>query len=106
MPSYLKLWSVVLVAFVMSACASPVYSGGRTWSEGWRNGVVSEVREQARWNASVCSKAVPPDVRYVTVNYRLSGKPKWLAIPMSSSDAVSKGAKVLVNVNTCEVVSA
>ncbi len=103
MPNWLKLSGAVLAALVVTACASPVFSGGRAWSDGWRDGVVSEVREQARWNASVCRKAVPPDARYVTVNYRMNGKPKWLTIPMATSDAFSKGTKVLVNVNTCEV---
>ena len=99
--------SILLVATAaLTACASsPTYTGGRSWDDGWRQGVVESVNDALKWNQSVsCSRVAAPGDKFVVVAYRASNKPRWKFIPMSPKDAPAPTSKVLINTNTCELV--
>lgn len=99
--------SILLVAAAsLTACASSApYSGGRTWDEGWRQGVIESVNDALKWYQSAsCNRVAAPGDKFVVVSYRASNKPRWKFIPMSAKDAPAPKSKVLVNANTCELV--
>ena len=98
--------SVVLgLGFALAGCAtSEPMPGGKTWSDGWRKGVVTSIQDELRWFQSPCGKAAEPGQKYVTVNYRVSNKPRWKFIAVPAAGVPAPNAKVLLNVNSCEFV--
>ena len=65
--------SILLVAAAsLTACASSApYSGGRTWDEGWRQGVIESVNDALKWYQSAsCNRVAAPGDKFVVVSYR------------------------------------
>ncbi len=93
-------------AIALGACASsPTYNGGRTWEAGWREGVIESVNGDLKWNQyASCKQVAAAGDKFVVVKYRTGNKPRWLFIPMAPKNAPASQAKVLVNVNSCELV--
>lgn len=102
----LKIAIAALFGVALSGCAtSQPYSGGRTWQDGWRKGVVSSVNDELRWyQRASCGKSAAPGNKFVSVSYRVSGQTRWKFIPFAPKDAPAPHTKVLLNVNSCELV--
>jgi hypothetical protein len=95
----------VLVALAGCATSAP-YSGGRTWDAGWRKGLVTSVHDELRWyQRAACGRTAAPTDKFVSVSYRVSGQTRWKFIPMPLKDAPALQTKVLINVNSCELVA-
>ncbi|MBB5205401.1 MAG: hypothetical protein J0L58_01665 [Burkholderiales bacterium] len=98
-------FAALMAVITLAGCASSrPFSGGRTWEDGWRKGVVSSINDELRWyQRPACGKRAGPGDKYVSVSYRASGQTRWKYIPMPAKQAPEPQSKVLLNVNSCEL---
>lgn len=97
------------VALFMTAglcsCASTTVDPAHPWSEGWRAGTVSAVRELPSGGLARCDAARRSGDRALLVYYRASGKPRWVSVPVVAAAAPALGTPVVVNLRSCDWVT-
>lgn len=100
---------MALLLALCAGCAS-TYPRDLPWSEGWRQGTVTEVgvTQESLVKATVdCREVLPPDVvagsRFIRVVYKLS-QMRLGIISLAGEKAVpTPGASVFVHVKDCRV---
>lgn len=104
----IKVCASLIAVAALSGCASSTELGaGKTWEDGWRRATVSSVNDELRWyQRASCGKAAAPGDKYVSLSYRVVGQTRGRVIPMAAQAAPAPASKVLLNVNTCELVPA
>ena len=60
---------VISVSFLGACTSTPIYSGDRSWKDGWRQGVIESVNDSLKWNqVASCSRSVAPGDKIVVVD--------------------------------------
>lgn len=99
----MKALMVVGVAAALVGCTTPVYLGERNWNVGWREGSVAKpAQSKSIWRIG-CGRSIETDDQ-VVIQYRSTGKKLWIGLPLGDNLKPPPGAKVLFNLNTCELV--
>lgn len=101
-----KGMGIATAAIMLSGCATNrTFEGGRTWDAGWRKGVISSVTDELRWHQfPSCGLKPSAGDKFAAVYYRANNRPHWKFVPVAASLAWTPQSKVLLNVNTCELV--
>lgn len=104
------LWALAAVAALAGCASTPVFEGGRAWSEGWREGKVEKIGAAAelgyrqsydcRYREAGAGRQAPG--RFAVVAVRNMGEHRHVVAPVESGKEPAVGAEVLVNWHGCE----
>ncbi len=96
----------LLVAGLLSGCATPVYEGRFSWEAGWREGAVEAIGEDERLRlryAHACKREAAQDstARFARIRYKEISRTKWQVVIVPKDSALKVGDLVYVKVLDC-----
>lgn len=92
----------LMMTAVLCSCANTTLDPAHRWSDGWRAGTVSAVREWPSVGLVQCEAALRPGDRALHVYYRSSGRSRWVSVPVAAAAAPELGTPVVVNLRSCD----
>lgn len=106
-----RLLIMIAAAAALVGCALyPVFEGGRTWNEGWREGEVEKVGtaselgpqefHDCRYRGGGAGRAAPG--LFVVIGMRNMGRHRHHVVPVEPGKEPQVGAAVLTNWRGCE----